>query len=76
MAHGTVFTLWIVLLIFQTGFVAANRRDIHRRLGVMGVGIAALMVALGTALAVSALQGGHAPSGRVDGVRESAILAG
>jgi hypothetical protein len=37
--------------------------DNHRRLGPIGVGIAAVMVGLGTALAVSALREGHAPSG-------------
>ncbi|HUB94873.1 MAG TPA: hypothetical protein VL993_03095 [Stellaceae bacterium] len=61
--HGAVFTTWMVLFIVQTGLVAANRRDIHRRLGLVGAGIAALMVGLGVALAVSALRDGHAPSG-------------
>lgn len=61
--HGAVFTSWMVLFIVQTGFVAANRRDIHRRLGLAGAGVAVLMVGLGVALAVSALREGHAPPG-------------
>lgn len=59
--HGAVFTTWMVLFVVQTGFVAANRRDLHRRLGVAGAGIAVLMLGLGVALAVSALREGHAP---------------
>lgn len=62
-AHGAVFTTWMVLFIVQTGLVAANRRDLHRRLGLAGGGIALLMVGLGVALAVSALRDGHAPRG-------------
>src|SRR5256885_13375210 len=54
--HGAVFTSWIALLIVQTAAVAANRRDVHRRLGLVGAAIAAAMVGLGTALAVSALR--------------------
>ena len=61
--HGAVFTTWMLLFIVQTGLVAANRRDIHRLTGVVGAGIAALMVGLGIALAVSALREGHAPVG-------------
>ena len=61
--HGAVFTTWMVLFITQTGLVASNRRDIHRRLGLVGAGVAVLMVGLGVALAVSALRYGHAPSG-------------
>jgi hypothetical protein len=61
--HGAMFTAWIALLILQTGLVAANRRDVHRRLGLLGVGLAVTMVVLGTALAVSALREGRAPSG-------------
>jgi hypothetical protein len=59
--HGLVFTTWIVLLITQTGLVAANRRDIHRPLGYFGAAIAGLMVVLGTWLAIDALRRGFAP---------------
>lgn len=63
MVHGAVFTSWIGLLTFQTAAVAANRRDVHRRTGVIGAAIAVLMVVLGTVLAISALRAGHAPAG-------------
>jgi len=61
--HGAAFTAWIALLITQTSLVAANRRDVHRKLGVAGAGLAALMVVLGTMLAIDALQRGFAPPG-------------
>ena len=34
--HGAVFSAWIVLLIVQVSLVAADRVDLHRRLGLMG----------------------------------------
>ncbi len=45
--HGAAFTLWILLLVTQTSLVAARRTDIHRRLGMAGFVLAALMVVLG-----------------------------
>lgn len=47
--HGAVFTAWFVLLVAQTSLVSRGRTDLHRRLGVFGVVLAGLMVALGTA---------------------------
>jgi hypothetical protein len=46
--HGTVMTGWIVLLVAQTGLVAAHRVQWHRRLGVFGAFWAALVVLLGS----------------------------
>ena len=50
--HGLVFSAWIVLLLAQTSLVAARRTGTHRRLGVLGGALAALMVVVGTATAV------------------------
>jgi hypothetical protein len=44
------------------GLVATRRTHIHRRLGVVGVGLAAAMVALGVVTAVVSVQLGHSPS--------------
>ncbi len=63
MVHGAAFTAWIALLVTQTGLIASNRRDLHRKLGVVGAGLAVLMVVLGTTLAVDALRRGFAPPG-------------
>lgn len=61
--HGVVFTSWLVLLLAQTALVAAGRTDIHRRLGVAGVVLAALMVCVGVATAVIRAKAAEVPPG-------------
>ena len=61
--HGTVFTAWIVLLVVQTGLVAARRIAVHRALGLFGAVLAASMVILGLAAATDSLARGFAPPG-------------
>ena len=50
--HGVVFSAWIILLLVQTALVAAKRTPTHRRLGVAGGVLAALMVLVGTLTAI------------------------
>ncbi len=45
--HGAVFSTWILLLITQTSLVGAGRVDVHRRLGLLGFGLACVVVILG-----------------------------
>jgi len=45
--HGAVFTFWIVLFVSQIGLVTARRLTLHRRIGLLGFGLAALMIVLG-----------------------------
>lgn len=61
--HGLVFTSWIVLLMAQTTLVASGRTDIHRRLGIAGGFLAALMVAVGIVTAIHGARRGSAPMG-------------
>ena len=61
--HGLVFTAWIVLFVVQTRLVAGGRTPLHRRLGVLGAGLAAAMTVVGVATAVAAAARGHAPGG-------------
>jgi len=61
--HGVLFSAWILLFFVQTSLVAAARTDIHRRLGVAGALLAAVMVLVGTGLAVAGARQGHAPPG-------------
>jgi hypothetical protein len=59
--HGLVMTLWVALFIAQTRLVAARRVDLHRRLGVAGAVLAALVVAVGIATAIEGAKRGVSP---------------
>jgi len=58
--HGAVFSLWILFLLTQTSLVAIGRTDVHRRLGLLGFGLACLMVVLGVMAATDHLIRGSA----------------
>src|SRR5579872_4786361 len=45
--HGAAFATWVVLLIVQSAMVRVRKVSLHRFLGWIGAGIAAVMVALG-----------------------------
>ena len=57
-----MFSCWILLLIVQTSLVAAGRVDVHRRLGLLGLRLACLMVVLGL-LAATDFQVRHFTTG-------------
>ena len=59
--HAAVFTSWLLLLLAQTTLVAARRVDLHRRLGLAGVGLAALVVVLGVAVSIHGARHGWNP---------------
>ena len=50
--HGIVFTAWMLLFVAQTRLIAANNVRAHRRLGVAGVGLAALVFLVGLATVI------------------------
>lgn len=59
--HGAVFTCWIILFVVQVTLVAAGRTDVHRRLGVAGAVLAALMVVIGLMAAIDSARRGFTP---------------
>jgi hypothetical protein len=61
--HGYAFTSWYALSFTQTVLIANQRPDIHRKLGIAGGALAAVMVALGIAAAVHAIRSNHTPPG-------------
>lgn len=50
--HGLVFSAWIALFVLQSALVRAGRRDLHRRLGLIGAALAISMVWLGAEVAL------------------------
>ncbi len=52
-AHAAAFTGWLGLLTIQTLLIGAHKTELHRRLGVFGAGLAAVMVYLGIATALA-----------------------
>jgi hypothetical protein len=61
--HGLLFTGWVLLLLVQARLVAAKQIGLHRRLGVAGAAMAALMVVVGTLTAIYGVVRGVAPFG-------------
>jgi hypothetical protein len=70
--HGLVFTSWVLLFLIQTTLVAADRTNLHRKLGVGGAVLAALVLVVGTTTAILRVKGGSAP---IPGVPPLAFLA-
>ncbi len=56
--HGLVFMAWLVLLIVQSGLVRADRVDVHKRLGIFGAMLAAVVVILGLTVAIDGARRG------------------
>jgi len=68
--HGALMTAWIALFIVQVSLVAAGRVDLHRRLGVVGFALLALIliVAVPTTLIATKLGGHHMPGPALPGL--------
>jgi hypothetical protein len=45
--HGAVLTAWFVCLVVQSSLMAGGRAIVHRRLGIVGAGLGAAVVATG-----------------------------
>jgi len=45
--HGLVFTAWLALFVVQARLIAAHRVDLHMKLGIAGVVLAAVITAIG-----------------------------
>lgn len=59
--HGIVMTTWIVLFAVQASLVAARRVDLHRKFGIAGAALAALVVIVGAATAIEGARRGVSP---------------
>lgn len=54
--HGVVFVGWLLLLTAQVLFVRRGQVALHRRIGMFGAGLAAVMVPLGVATGITTEQ--------------------
>jgi hypothetical protein len=61
-AHGVVMTTWMVLFIAQVLLVAARQTDLHRRMGVVGLLLAILVIGVGVAASIDAGRRGASPA--------------
>jgi uncharacterized membrane protein YozB (DUF420 family) len=51
--HAATFTAWVVLLMAQSLLIRTGQWRVHRRLGLAAIGLAALMLILGPAVAIA-----------------------
>ena len=58
--HAAIFTAWLVLFIAQTALVRADRRDLHRRLGILGLVVAIAIVTINFMTVINAIDSGRA----------------
>jgi len=61
--HAALFTTWVLLFVVQTSLVAAHRVALHRRMGIAGATLGAMMIAVGSATALQLAFRGAAPPG-------------
>jgi hypothetical protein len=55
--HGLIMSAWSALFVVQACLVAMRRTDIHRRLGLLGAGLAFVVVAAAAYITISATAG-------------------
>lgn len=72
LAHGIVFSGWIALFYTQTRLVAANRRDLHMRLGLAGFGLGLVMLCMMVVVSVQQIARATQPP-YIDPVSFSAV---
>src|SRR4030095_1074373 len=61
--HGFIMTTWFLLFLVQVRLVDIHKVQLHRKLGVFGFTLAALIVVIGLAVAIGAARRGAAPPG-------------
>lgn len=64
--HGIVYFAWLVLFLVQSRLVAMRRINLHRRLGLLGVFLLALMIPLGYVTTIEMVRRGFDLSGDQD----------
>lgn len=60
--HALLFTAWVLLFIVQAGLIRSGQTALHRRLGIAGFVMAAVIVAVGWYTAIEGARNGHNPA--------------
>jgi|RhiMetdeSRZDD1v2_1073273.scaffolds.fasta_scaffold233067_2 hypothetical protein len=61
--HAAGFSAWILLLLVQVRLVAAGRKAVHKRMGIVAAGLVPFLVVTGLMTAVHGARGGWTPPG-------------
>ena len=59
--HAVVMTAWFAFFLLQVRMVATGRTALHRKLGILGVALAALVVTVGMMTAIASARAGVTP---------------
>jgi hypothetical protein len=59
--HGLIFTTWVLFFVAQTALVATGRTYLHRKMGIAGAVLAALVLTIGTTVAILRVRSGVSP---------------
>src|SRR4051812_21587124 len=70
--HGAIFTAWVLFFLVQTTLVASGRTYLHRRIGIAGAVLAALVFVVGITVAIHRAQ---RPTSPIPGVPSLVFLA-
>lgn len=62
-AHGMVAGAWLLLFVTQATLIATRRTEVHRRVGMIGPVLAAMLIALGYLMLVEGSRRGYELSG-------------
>jgi hypothetical protein len=72
-AHGMVFTTWMVLFVVQAALIGIGRPRLHRQLGMLGAMLFGAMIVIGLSTAITAGRLGHAPPAAPEPLRFMAL---
>jgi hypothetical protein len=73
--HGALFTAWVMLFVAQAALVRADRRDLHRPLGVVGAVLSIAMIGAGLSAVVGVAARFAATGFHPHGLPPAAFLA-
>ena len=66
-AHGILFSSWVVLFLVQAALAASGQMRLHRRLGLAAAGLAVSMLVTAPPMAVDLARRGLPPGAPPDG---------